>query len=106
MKHEIIVPIKLGLILHTIFRYRDIQISAKGRLEPWNSNVGFEIKWDVNRNPNQKIVVSFITKSIASAVLNQYEGITSLEYPGHVTAASFVIQRRGSYAHDARKNNF
>ena len=72
-----------------------MQISAKGRLEPWNSNVGFEIKWDVNRDPNQKIVISFITKAIASAVLNQYEGRTALEYPGHVTAASFVIQHRG-----------
>ena len=81
--------------MHSFNSYRDIHLSVKGRLERWNSNVGFEIKWDRNRDPNQRLAVAFNTRAIENSNMNQYEGRAILEYPNHVTAASFSIQHQG-----------
>lgn len=73
-------------------RYRDIYFAVRGKLKRWNSNIGFELKWDVNRDPSQKMVFSFITDSFSQANQNQYSAKLLFEYPGHITEASLLAQ--------------
>lgn len=76
-------------------RYRDIRLAARGTLQRWNSNVGLELKWDVNRDPSQKLVISFTTRSSVYASRSEYNARFNFEYPGHISMASFIVQHQG-----------
>lgn len=80
-------------------RHRDIRLAARGTLQRWNSDVGLELKWDVNRDPSQKIVINFNTRSAVFASRSEYNARFIFEYPGHISMASFIVQHQGKFSY-------
>lgn len=76
-----------------MFRYRDIHISLRGIHNSAKTNAGFDICWDVNRDPTQRIVLT--VESLTKGYLN-YEGKFIIEYPGRVITALLEFSQRGT----------
>jgi hypothetical protein len=72
--HEITLDMHLD-------QYRDISIYGKGFANEWNSHTIFEIKWDANRDPDQKFSVTFKTNTSNIVNGEQFLGLLVIEYP-------------------------
>lgn len=66
------------------FRYRDVSIYAKGYAKEWNSHTVFDIKWDANRDPEQKFSVTFKTNTSDIVDGEQFLGLLVIEFPGRI----------------------
>lgn len=75
------------------FRYRDIHLAAWGFSKEMRKAAGMEIKWDANRDPNQKLA---ITVDFTSPKSLDYKGNFILSYPGRTIngALDFIFIRR------------
>ncbi|XP_065216942.1 uncharacterized protein Apoltp isoform X2 [Planococcus citri] len=84
---------ELRAIIH-LDKIRQINLVARGTLLKWNSNVGIELQWDVNRDPSQKLIINFNTRSYVLPKDQQYYAKFIFEYPGHTSEASFLYENK------------
>lgn len=74
------------------FRYRDIHIAAWGFKKDTHKAAGLQLKWDANRDPNQKL-------AIAVDFLNpepyDYKGNFIVSYPGRSISGAFDFLLKG-----------
>lgn len=76
-------------------RYRDISIYGKGFAKEWNSHTIFEIKWDANRDPDQKFSVTFKTNTSDIVDGEQFLGLMVIEYPGRTVNVDLELSYMG-----------
>lgn len=76
-------------------RYRDVFIYGKGYAKEWNSHMVFEIKWDANRDPDQKFSVIFITNTSDIYDGEQFLGRLIVEYPDRIVNADLELKYIG-----------
>ncbi|KRT82860.1 hypothetical protein AMK59_3749 [Oryctes borbonicus] len=69
---------EVKLELH-VDQLRDIHLAMWGHNKEAHKAIGFEIKWDANRDPNQKLVV---TAQISNPAPYNYDGNFVIAYPG------------------------
>jgi len=84
-------------MLTTQCRYRDISIYGKGFANEWNSHTIFEIKWDANRDPDQKFSVTFKTNTSDIVDGEQFFGLLVIEYPGRTVNTDLELKYIGRY---------
>lgn len=77
------------------YRYRDISIYGKGFAKEWNSHTVFEIKWDANRDPDQKFSVTFKTNTSDIVDGEQFLGLLIIEYPGRIINTDLLLKYMG-----------
>lgn len=80
----------------TLSRYRDISIYGKGFAKGWNSDTVFEIKWDANRDPDQKFSVTFKTNTSNIFDGEQFLGLLVIEYPGRTVNTDLELKYIGN----------
>lgn len=89
-------------MLTTLSRYRDISIYGKGFANEWNSHTIFEVKWDANRDPDQKFSVTFKTNTTNIVDGEQFLGLLVIEYPGRTVNADLELKYIGRYEYNSR----
>jgi len=77
-------------------RYRDVSVYGKGFAKEWNSHTVFEIKWDANRDPDQKFSVTFKTNTSDIADGEQFLGLLIIEYPGRIVNTDLQLKYIGT----------
>jgi len=77
-------------------RYRDISIYGKGFAKEWNTHTIFEIKWDANRDPDQKFSVTFKTNTSDIVDGEQFLGLVVIEYPGRTVNIDLELKYMGT----------
>lgn len=82
-------------VLTIWYRYRDISIYGKGFANEWNSHTIFEIKWDANRDPDQKFSVTFKTNTSDIVDGEQFLGLLVIEYPGRTVNTDLELKYIG-----------
>jgi hypothetical protein len=83
------------LIQFLKFRYRDVFIYGKGYAKEWNSHMVFEIKWDANRDPDQKFLVTFKTNTSDIYDGEQFLGQLIIEYPDRIVNVDLELKYIG-----------
>lgn len=78
------------------YRYRDVSIYGKGFAKEWNSHTMFEIKWDANRDPDQKFLVNFKTNTSDIDDGEQFLGQLLIEYPGRIVNTDLELKYTGT----------
>lgn len=78
-----------------LFRYRDVSVYGKGFAKEWNAHTVFEIKWDANRDPDQKFSVTFKTNTSDIADGEQFLGQLIIEYPGRIVNTDLQLKYIG-----------
>lgn len=73
------------------FRYRDIHIAAWGFNKETHKAAGMQLKWDANRDPNQKLAV---TVDFLNLEPYNYKGNFIVSYPGRTIngASDFLVK--------------
>ncbi|XP_050528812.1 uncharacterized protein LOC126898616 isoform X2 [Daktulosphaira vitifoliae] len=89
-QHELTLDIHLD-------QYRDVSIYGKGFAKEWNSHVVFDIKWDANRDPDQKLYVTFITNTSDIIDGERFYGLTIVEYPGRIIKTDLELKYIGQH---------
>lgn len=89
------VKSKACTIFTVCFRFRDIHFGAWGYGNEARKAAGMEIKWDANRDPNQKLAV---TVDFSSPRPYDYAGNFVVSYPGRTINGlfDFAIKGEGS----------
>ncbi|XP_060856834.1 uncharacterized protein LOC132934536 [Metopolophium dirhodum] len=88
--HEITLDMHLD-------QYRDISIYGKGFANEWNSHTIFEVKWDANRDPDQKFSVTFKTNTTNIVDGEQFLGLLVIEYPGRTVNTDLELKYIGQH---------
>lgn len=91
---RIVVSLNL-YILFSKHRYRDVSVYAKGFTKDWNSQTVFELKWDANRDPDQKFLVNFKTNTSDINDGEQFLGLLMIEYPGRIVNTNLELKYIG-----------
>ncbi|XP_052864104.1 apolipophorins [Anopheles cruzii] len=82
-------PIKqLDLELH-IDKIRDISVALRGYSTSLKREVGIEFKWDANRDPTQRVVIS---GELNSPTDRTYDGLFLLSYPNRTFSGTFDLK--------------
>lgn len=87
----------------TKHRYRDVSVYGKGFAKEWNSHAVFEVKWDANRDPDQKFSLTFKTNTSDIVDGEQFLGLLVIEYPGRIVNVDLDLKYIGTC--DARRGN-
>lgn len=75
---------------------RDIHLVMRGMTKEARKELGIEIKWDVNRDPDQKLVVSV---EFANPEAYNYNGNFLVAWPGRSVNGKFDFKIRGTITH-------
>lgn len=63
-----------------------------GHNRKYHKAIGFEVKWDANRDPNQKLVV---IGEISNPAPYNYDGNFAIEYPGRTIKGLYNFLWKG-----------
>ncbi|VVC30431.1 Hypothetical protein CINCED_3A001550 [Cinara cedri] len=88
--HEIRLDVHLD-------QYRDVSIYGKGFAKEWNSHTVFEVKWDANRDPDQKFLVTFKTNTSDIDDGEKFLGEIVIEYPGRTVSTDLELKYIGQH---------
>jgi len=72
-----------------------VSVYGKGFAKEWNAHTVFEIKWDANRDPDQKFSVTFKTNTSDIADGEQFLGQLIIEYPGRIVNTDLQLKYIG-----------
>ncbi|XP_025406452.1 uncharacterized protein LOC112680523 [Sipha flava] len=89
-RHEITLDVHMD-------QYRDVFIYGKGYAKEWNSHMVFEIKWDANRDPDQKFLVTFKTNTSDIYDGEQFLGQLIIEYPDRIVNVDLELKYIGQH---------
>ncbi|XP_053673666.1 uncharacterized protein LOC128723926 [Anopheles nili] len=82
-------PIKqLDLELH-IDKVRDVSVSLRGYSTALKREVGVELKWDANRDPTQRVVLS---GELNTPIDRTYDGLFLVSYPNRTFSGTFDLK--------------
>lgn len=79
-----------------VVRFRDIHIGAWGFNKETHKAAGLQIKWDANRDPNQKLAV---TLDFLNPAPYDCKGNFIVSYPGRTINGAFDFLLKGEEAH-------
>ena len=79
---------KTSIELH-FDKYRDVHMELWGSLNEKEKQLGVELKWDANRDPSQKVIVSCL---FSNPELKAYKGNFLLSYPERTLNGKFEIK--------------
>jgi hypothetical protein len=74
-------------------RIRDVHLEIWGTAKYWN-NFGMECKWDANRDPSQKILLSY---EFEKPKVNIYRGNVLISYPDRTMNVKIDFSNEGPY---------
>lgn len=72
-----------------------MSIYGKGYAKEWNSHTVFEVKWDANRDPDQKFSVTFKTNTSDIDEGERFLGEVVIEYPGRTVSTDLELKYTG-----------
>nr|XP_018903254.1 PREDICTED: uncharacterized protein LOC109034507 [Bemisia tabaci] len=87
---------KQALLELHLDKHRDIHVGVHGIHEKQKTDTGFFVKWDANRDPNQKLALTLLTASTDSASTFEYSVKLLFEYPSHLITGSALLERQGT----------
>ncbi|XP_053697453.1 uncharacterized protein LOC128744450 [Sabethes cyaneus] len=82
-------PIKVLILELHIDKLRDISVTLKGYTTDVKREVGVEVKWDANRDPTQKLVIS---GEISTPKYRIYNGQFIVSYPNRTVSGIFDLK--------------
>lgn len=85
--------VKVNVNDNLVFRYRDIHIAAWGFNKETHKAAGLQLKWDANRDPNQKLAV---TLDFLNTEPYNYKGNFIISYPGRTINGAFDFLVKGT----------
>lgn len=75
-------------------RIRDIHLETWGTAERFGKNFGIEFKWDANRDPSQKFILSYVFDKPQPQV---YTGSVLISYPDRTLNGKIDMSNEGPY---------
>lgn len=84
---------KIQVELH-LDRARDMHLSVWGTAKRFSNNFGIELKWDANRDPSQKFIVSY---EFDKPKENHYIGNVLISYPDRTLNVKTDFSNEGPY---------
>lgn len=84
-------PKQLTVEMH-LDKYRDVALVLKGIATDTKSEAGIEVKWDANRDPTQRLIVSL---EFNTPTIRNYEGKLLVSYPDRAFSGIFDLSAAG-----------
>lgn len=80
-------------------RIRDVHLEVWGIAKTFSNNFGIEFKWDANRDPSQKMILSYDFKQPKERV---YTGNVLISYPDRTLNGKIDLSNEGPYTGNLR----